>query len=140
MLIYFCSISFKSVIIYRELRERAEGKSDSENTGASLSVEDANTFAKSEKRARMKLSSMLKTWFVLRTSKTRRMNFPPPASSMCVRKEGDFYVAIFPYHRRDFLPLFPVCCIITLFPTRTNLFTALYIRRPSRRRAIYFMI
>lgn len=65
---------------------------------------------------------------------------------MRVWKAADFYVAfIFPYHHPiallRSLSLTPACCIIArLFPARTNLFTAFYIRRPLRRRAICFMI
>lgn len=37
----------------------------------------------------------------VRTSKTRRMNFPPSASSpLCAWEKGDFYVNVFPYHHR----------------------------------------
>lgn len=124
------SIAFKSVIIYRELRERAGGKSDLENIGASLSAEDANTRAKSEKRARMELPSIgdiIDADCSILTLRTRRMNFPP--SVVYVRaKRGRFLRRRFSLPQsRDSLPFFPVCCIIVLFSARELIYSRRFI-------------
>ena len=127
--IYFCSISFKSVIIYtrdsgRKIQFRKHWYK-SIRQGREYVCEIGKTSANG---VAVDVEDVIDADCSIRMSKTRQMNFPPLASSMCVRKEGDFfYVAIFSSHRCEILPLFPVCCIIALFSTRTNLFMALYI-------------
>jgi len=95
--IYFCSIPFKSVIIYtrdsgRKIRFRKHWFK-SIRQGREYVCEIGKTSAN---EIAVDVEDVIDADCSIRTSKTRQMNFPPLASSMCVRKEGDFfYVAIF---------------------------------------------